>query len=180
MARRGYPDSLVGTDSATMINAWAWAGRRGIEAEAVMLASPSTCDAGGRGLPPDRGCRRAPRQRTWCCAPPKCARAWSASSSSSSARLAPPLCPTVRPSPTWRLNTALPQVSSPSTPRLCATRIGTGAAKNWSTWSNGTARNKGCSIRRKRLFRIQRHAELDIARSSPACRGRSDRRTAST
>ena len=124
-----YPDTLVGTDShTTMVNGLAvlgW-GVGGIEAEAAMLGQPhADGDSRRRRLQADRqAARKAPPRPTWCSPSRRCCarRAWSTSSSSSTAR-ASTSCrsPTAPPSPTWRRNTARPAASSRSTRSRWAT-----------------------------------------------------------
>ena len=117
-----YPDTLVGTDShTTMVNGLSvlgW-GVGGIEAEAAMLGQPLPMV-----IPDVVGFKLTGKLRegatatdlvltvTRCCA----RRAWSTSSSSSTAR-ASKRCrsPTAPPSPTCRRSTARPAASSRST-----------------------------------------------------------------
>ena len=97
MVRDGvaYPDTCVGTDShTTMVNGLGvlgW-GVGGIEAEAAMLGQPVSCSSRGSSA---SSCPapspQAPRRRTSCSPSPRCCArtAWSASSSSSTARVSP-------------------------------------------------------------------------------------------
>ena len=95
--RAAYPDTLVGTDShTTMINGLGvlgW-GVGGIEAEAAMLGQPmSMLIPRVVGFKLTASCPRARPRPTSCSPSPRCcaSTAWSASSSSSTARASPNL-----------------------------------------------------------------------------------------
>ena len=188
---QAYPDTLVGTDShTTMINGLGvlgW-GVGGIEAEAAMLGQPVSMlhPAGGRLQARRRAARgrdrdrpRAHRHRR-CCA----RRAWSASSSSSTAPglAEPAAAPTARRSPTWRPSTARPAAIFPvDAETLALPALHRPARPSRSSWSRPTARSRGCSTtRRLAEADLHRHARArPRRRSSRASPARSARRTAS-
>jgi aconitase A len=137
-----YPDTVVGTDShTTMINGLGvlgW-GVGGIEAEAAMLGQPVSML-----IPQVIGFKLFGHLKE-CCA----RRAWSASSSSSTARgyrnLPSPIGP---PSPTWPPSTERPAGSSPSMARRSATCVRPAARRNSLPWSRLTTWNRGCTTPR--------------------------------
>ena len=127
--RSAYPDSVVGTDShTTMINGLGvlgW-GVGGIEAEAAMLGQPITMlipqvigfKLSGK-LKGRHDCHRPRSDRA-----PRCfaRKAWSVSSSSSSATVLPTCrSPIARRWATWHPSLARPAAFSRSTARRCAT-----------------------------------------------------------
>ena len=136
--RRAYPDTLVGTDShTTMINGLGRArlgrGRHRGGSRHARPAGDHAHPAGHRLPARRRACSPGPRRRTWCSPSPRCCarRAWSTSSSSSSATdWATCRSPTAPRSPTWRPSTAAPAACSRSMARPSA------------TWSSPAARSE--------------------------------------
>ena len=141
-------------------------------------------DAAGRGLPAHRRAARGrDRHRPRADGHPDAARAraWSASSSSSTAP-AWPTCrwPTARRSATCRPSTAPPAASSRSTPRRSATSSSPAARRSGSSWSRPTCSEQGLFHERE-----LRGGRPTPTRSSSTCRrscraspGRGARRTA--
>ena len=174
------PDTLVGTDShTTMINGLGvvgW-GVGGIEAEAVMLGQALSLllPGGGRLRAHRAGCPPAPRPPISCSPSPRSCgrRAWSGSSSSSSAR-ASPACrsPTGPRSPTWPPNTAPRWASSRSTTRRSPTCGSPAAGRRRSTLVERYMKEQG-------LFRTDAGADAGVheaARARPRHRRAEPRR----
>ena len=124
----------------------------------------------------DRDRPRADRHRR-CCA----RRAWSASSSSSSAPASPPCrSPTAPPSPTWRPSTAPPAASSRSTPRRSTTCASPAAPSRAGRAGRGLLQGAGPVPRpRRRPSRSSpTRSSSTSAPSSRASPARAGRRTA--
>ncbi len=147
-----YPDTLVGTDShTTMVNGLGvlgW-GVGGIEAEAAMLGQPLSML-----IPQVVGFRLHGALREGATATDLVltvtehaarARAWWASSSSSTAP-ASPACrsPTARRSATCRPSSAPPARSSRSMRRRCATCVSRGGPPSRWSWSRPTRASRAC------------------------------------
>ena len=145
-------------------------GRGGHARPAGVDADP----AGGRLPPARRAARGLDRDRPGadrhrrCCA----RRAWSASSSSSSAR-ASPRCrwPTARPSPTWRPSTARPAASSRSTTRPCATCASPGRSAEQVALVEAYSKEQGLFHDRERRRRLLRHARAGPRQVEPSVAG---------
>ena len=174
-----YPDTLVGTDSHTpMVNGLGvlgW-GVGGIEAEAAMLGQPISMllpRVVGIKLDrraPDRVDRDRSRahRRASCCA----STAWSASSSSSTAR-ASAACRsrTGRRSATCRPSTARRARSSRSTTRRCATCARPAGPTISSRWSRRTRRSRASGTTPTSVPQYDETIELDLATVEPSLAG---------